>query len=233
MKNNIYRLHCAPPSSALPPQANLLFTSYIGKGFTLLELIAATTILAIVTIGTVQATISSLRLFNQAAARDAMETTISNDLRWISAYSKSWHCQVGPYQGCIKNTQGLASSVNYLPEIYSEATDSAYAKFKLMCNNRADSTSTQKPSNQFITDAANAAALGLSPPPNPIKVSEQELTLSDSPINVYGYRLYRNIDLDSSGNGIDVSYYTKSTDSPTLKLHKNVKLFIEATAWCP
>lgn len=201
-------------------------------GFTLIELITATFILAVVIIGTVQATLSSLRVFNRGSTLDALETASANDLRWLRAYSKSWHCQVGPYQGCAKNAQGLASSLNYLPEIYSEATGSDYAKFKTLCN-WALLSGTTKPANQFISDAQNAATAGLTPPPNPIATTETTISLSTAPSIAKQYKLYRSITVDSSGNSVDVSYYTKASDTPTLNFEKTDKLFIEATAWCP
>jgi prepilin-type N-terminal cleavage/methylation domain-containing protein len=205
----------------------------VRAGFTLVEVIAAAAIITIVILGTIEASLKSLKIFNQATAREGLEAVASEDIGWLRAYSKSWHCEVGPYEGCKVKSQGLASAVNYLPEIYSEDINSDYDRFKHLCLNRFVAGSASTPAHQMLSDAAATDADGNYDPPNPVASEELTLDLSEAPQPSQSYKLYRTITVDPTGNSVEVSYYTKSNDSPTMKFRKIEKLFIEATAWCP
>lgn len=215
------------------------------KGWSIVEVLAALAIVSLVIASTVQASLRSLQIFNQGAAREGIEQTISKDLGWLRAYSKSWHCQVGPYEGCITKASGIASAVNYLPEIYSENVNSDYYKFKLWCNNRSQAkTGATTPAKQFITDASLITS-GNYQPPNSIPTSESQeklINLSDAPTQSRAYKIYRtlktipvNLEEETflTGNAVLVNYYTKITDTPYMRIQRTEQLFIEATAWCP
>ena len=215
------------------------------KGWSIIEVLAALAIISLVIASTVRASLRSLQIFNQGAAREGIEQTISKDLGWLRAYSKSWHCQVGPYEGCIIKASGIASAVNYLPEIYSENTSSDYYKFKLWCNNRSQvTTGVTTPAKQFITDAS-LIATGNYQPPNPIPTSESQetlISLVDAPSQSHAYKVYRTLktvptnseeEAFLTGNAVLVNYYTKATDSPYMRIQRSEQLFIEAAAWCP
>lgn len=214
-----------------------------GLGFSLAELMIATVIITIVVIGSVESALRSFKIFNQGAAREAIEAVIANDLSWLRAYSKSWHCEVGPYQGCKVKSSGIASAVNYRPEIFSSDDTSDYQQFKTWCNNRFSSTSTSTPAHQMLSDAASISATSSYAPPNPATSSETALNLGNSPGIASGYKLYRIITVDSQtdddgnfvaqGNSATVRYYTKNTDGKYIRINKAEKLFVEATAWCP
>lgn len=203
----------------------------------------ATVIITIVVIGSVESALRSFKIFNQGAAREAIEAVIANDLSWLRAYSKSWHCEVGPYEGCKVKSSGIASAVNYRPEIFSSNNTSDYQQFKTWCNNRFSSTSTSTPAHQMLSDAASMSTTSNYAPPNPTTSSEIALNLSNAPGIASNYKLYRTITVDpqidsngnfvAQGNSATVRYYTKSTDSNYIKINKSEKLFVEATAWCP
>jgi len=215
------------------------------EGWSIVEVLAALSIISLVIASTVQASLRSLQIFNQGAAREGIEQTISKDLGWLRAYSKSWHCQVGPYEGCITKASGIASAVNYLPEIYSENTNSDYYKFKLWCNNRSQAISgATTPAKQFIADASLITS-GNYQQPNPVPTSESReilISLDDAPPQSHAYKVYRTLKTTPTnseeealltGNAVLVNYYTKAKDSPYMRIQRSEQLFIEATAWCP
>lgn len=220
-------------------------TEYRARGFSIIEVLAALAIISLVIASTTQASLQSLQVFNRGAAREGIEQSISNDLGWLRAYSKSWHCQVGPYVGCLVKTQGIASAVNYLPELYSENINSDYNEFKLLCTNRDNAASGAiTPARQFLIDASS---LGNSSyrPPNPIPSIEQQetkLDLSEAPNQSKDYKVYRSLKTIPTtsqeeefltGNAVIVHYYTKESDRPYTRVRRTEQLFIEATAWCP
>jgi len=204
------------------------------SGFSLIELIVAAVIIFTVITGSIELTLRSLKTFNQGVAREALESLISDDIGWLRAYSKSWHCQVGPYEGCKVKTKGLASAINYRPEIYDPSSSSAYQDFRSYCLNRSESTSTETPAHQMLYDAAASDADGNYDPPNPIVYPDElKLNLARAPKAAQSYSLYRTLLVDPGGNSVTVRYFTKPSDQPTLPLNKIDKLFVEATAWCP
>ena len=216
-------------------------------GFSLIELMLATLVIFIVVTGSIELTLRSLKSFNQGVAREALESAITEDIGWLRAYSKSWHCEVGPYQGCKVKTKGLASAINYRPEIYDPSNQSDYQAFRQYCLNRLNNNSTSTPAHQMLYDAASISTSEPYYPPNPIvniddpttETDEStlglELTLSlaNAPKMAQSYKIYRTLNVDPGGNSITVRYFTKTTDDPTLAIHKSNKLFVEATAWCP
>ena len=191
-------------------------------GFSLVELMVATVIITIVVMGSVEAALRSLKIFNQGAAREALEAVIANDISWLRAYSKSWHCEVGPYQGCKVKSSGIASAVNYRPEIFSNSNTSDYQQFETWCNNRFNSTSTATPAHQMLSDAAAISTSSSYAPPNPATSSETSLSMSNAPSIASGYKVYRTITVNSQtdaagtfvaqGNSATIRYYTKSTE---------------------
>lgn len=216
-------------------------------GFSLIELMLATLVIFIVVTGSIELTLRSLKSFNQGVAREALESAITEDIGWLRAYSKSWHCEVGPYQGCKVKTKGLASAINYRPEIYDPSNQSDYQVFRQYCLNRLSGNSTNTPAHQMLFDAASIAASEPYYPPNPIVNADNPTTetdesalglevaldLSKTPKIAQSYKIYRTLKVDPGGNSITVRYFTKTTDEPTLTIYKSNKLFVEATAWCP
>lgn len=207
------------------------------SGFSLIELMIATIIIFIVVTGSIELTLRAINLFKQSAAREALEALVSEDIGWLRAYSKSWHCQVGPYEGCKTKTKGLASAINYRPEIYSPDSTSEYQAFRSLCQNRSDSTSTETPAHQMLYDAAEIASDDPYSPPNTILQlslgEEIALNTVSTPLIAKSYRIYRTLDVDTGGNSVTVRYHTKTSDKPYVSINKSSKLFIEATAWCP
>jgi type II secretory pathway pseudopilin PulG len=214
-------------------------------GWSIVEILAALAIISLVIASTVQASLKSLQIFNQGAAREGIEQVISEDLGWLRAFSKSWHCQVGPYEGCITKANGIASAVNYLPEIYSEDTSSDYYKFKLLCTNRNQVKSgAATPASQLLVDASLINS-GNYQPPNPVPTIESKevlINLNNAPAQSKAYKIYRTLksipttteeEAFLTGNAILVNYYTKSSDRPYMRIQRIEQLFIEAAAWCP
>lgn len=207
-------------------------------GFSLIELIVATTITIIVVLGSIEIALRSLRIYNQGVAREALEAAISEDIAWLRAYSKSWHCEVGPYEGCKIRSQGLASAVNYRPEIFSADPDSDYQQFKAWCLNRYVPESTATPAHQLLYEASLTDSDGVYDPPNPVTVNKIALNLENASSLAQKYNVYRTIEIVShseefSGNAIRVRYFTEESDPSYIKINKSEQLFIEATAWCP
>lgn len=207
-------------------------------GFSLIELVVATTITIVVVLGSIEIALRSLRIFNQGVAREALEAVISDDIAWLRAYSKSWHCEVGPYEGCKVRSQGLASAVNYRPEIFSADPDSDYQQFKTWCLNRYIPGSTATPAHQLLYEASLTDSDGTYDPPNPVTVNKIALNLASAPSLAQKYNIYRTIEVvvhseEFAGNALRVRYFTDISDSDPVKISKSEQLFIEATAWCP
>jgi type II secretory pathway pseudopilin PulG len=200
------------------------------SGFTIIEIVVASVVVLIALAGVANSLISSLSVANKASVNDALEAAIAEDSSWLKAYAKSWNCQTGPYSGCVSKTAGLASAVNYLP-VYSDTAGSSYVKFKTWCSNRPGSSSSPSPAHQLVTDAATASPA----PPNTVQLPETLISMSTAPAVAQSYKLYRTISVDPSngGNAINVTYATKSTDTPTRPFQRSMTLFVEASAWCP
>jgi type II secretory pathway pseudopilin PulG len=199
-------------------------------GFTIVEIVVASVVVLIALAGVANSLISSLSVANKASVNDALEAAIAEDSSWLKAYAKSWNCQTGPYSGCVTKTPGLASAVNYLP-VYSDTAGSAYVNFKTWCSNRPGSTASPSPAHRLITDAASATPVA----PNTVQLAETAISMSNAPKVAQSYKLYRTIAVASAkgGNAIDVTYTTKTTDTPTRPFQRSMTLFIEASAWCP
>lgn len=208
-------------------------TATVEGGFSIIEVIVATLIISVVVMGSVEGALRSLRIFNNGVARENLEAVISDDSSWLRAYSKAWHCEVGPYESCKVRTQGLSSAVNYRPEIFSSLSTSDYDQFKAWCQNRLVSNSTQTPAHQMLSDAAAISLAAAYAPPNTVQSNQLTLNLSKASTLAQKYKVYRTISVSNSGNSITVNYYTLASDNPYMKLNKSFQFFVEATAWCP
>ena len=222
------------------------------SGFSLVEVMVSLTVIALVSLSTIQATIQSLRIFDQGSAREGIEQAISNDLGWLRAFSKSWHCQVGSYEGCLIKSQGIASAINYRPFNYSEDPTTPFGRFKLLCTNRdlvkvgftPSSSSDWFPAFELLNKASQITG-SYSPPnvvPWPAEMTETVLDLSEAPRASQNYTVYRTLktiptnsyeESFLNGNSIVVRYFTKASDTPYIRIQRQEQLFVEATAWCP
>lgn len=189
-------------------------------GFTMIEVMLASILLLIVFAGIIQSFRGSILVSNRAAARDALEAAVSEDLSWIRDYSKIWHCQNGPYALAPANTnngcQAPGSALSYLPPFNSSPT-SRYQKFRDWCQNNTIST-------QFLTEGATTTV----PPSRPNAFQQASITIT--PSLAQGASINRTISV-TGPNRLRITYQTPNTSA--VQVVRQTSVFIEAAAWCP
>lgn len=176
-------------------------------GYSLPEVMIASTVLAIVVASSVGTLTESGKSFNRSRERDAISTLIAKDLEEVRAAAFD-------YMRCEPTPQANE------PEACTSARTNSFADGQIT----------------FVPDAIrcanNTLAEGLVAS-NPALVSSSTLSIptSLSGISLGGVTISRSI--RASGNELEVKYSSSSSSSGNQPVYQQALIVPESTGWCP
>ena len=176
-------------------------------GYSLPEVMIASTVLAIVVASSVGTLTESGKSFNRSRERDAISTLIAKDLEEVRAAAFD-------YRRCEPTPQANE------PEACTSARTNSFADGQIT----------------FVPDAIrcanNTLAEGLVAS-NPALVSSSTLSIptSLSGISLGGVTISRSI--RASGNELEVKYSSSSSSSGNQPVYQQALIVPESTGWCP
>jgi prepilin-type N-terminal cleavage/methylation domain-containing protein len=176
-------------------------------GYSLPEVMIASTVLAIVVASSVGTLTESGKSFNRSRERDAISTLIAKDLEEVRAAAFD-------YMRCEPTPQANE------PEACTSARTNSFADGQIT----------------FVPDAIrcanNTLAEGLVAS-NPALVSSSTLSIptSLSGISLGGATISRSI--RASGNELEVKYSSSSSSSGNQPVYQQALIVPESTGWCP
>jgi prepilin-type N-terminal cleavage/methylation domain-containing protein len=185
----------------------LLRERYALSGYSLPEVMVASTVLAIVVASSVGTITESGKSFNRSRERDAISTLIAKDLEDVRAAAFN-------YMRCEPTPQANE------PDGCSSARSNSFA----------DGQITFVPDPDRCADGTLAEGLVAS---NPGLVSSSTLSIPQnlSGMSLGGVTINRSI--SASGNELEVKYSSSSASSGNQPVYQQALIVPESTGWCP
>jgi len=195
-------------------------------GSSLIELLLAA-VLALFAVSTAAQLISNLHnsgMNRRAAATNAIEAAINNDLTWFRQYALLWRLQRGPFKELLIEV----SKTNYT-QIPNPNINNLFNEYQTLpeC-----ATGTTAMATAFQNDAASLTTDfdSIKKTTNPVPNDQSETTIA-LPAVASDYKLVRKIYPGSMLGTLRITYYLSKSGSEILR--KSSSLYLPASGWCP
>ena len=195
-------------------------------GSSLIELLLAA-LLALFAVSTAAQLMSNLHnsgMNRRAAATNAIEAAINNDLTWFRQYALLWRLQRGPF----KELPYEVSKTNYT-QIPNPNINNLFNEYQTLSE---CATGTTAMATAFQNDAASLTTDfdSIKKPSNLVPNDQSETTIT-LPAVASDYTLVRRIYPGSTLGTLRITYSLARSGSEILR--KSSSLYLPASGWCP